>query len=97
MDCPKYRYLAALKFLDLLPATSQTYAVPMIPQGSRYIALPHPVLFLTLYKNKEAIKYTPSEATLEPPALWACLASVARHNRHSILLNLYNLASKTHP
>ena len=92
MDRPKYRFLAVLKNLD-----SQTYAVPMIPPGYQYIVLPHLVLLLKLYKNKEAIQSNPSEATLEPPALLACLASVAIHNINSIFLPLYNLASKTHP
>ena len=34
---------------------------------------------------------------LEPPVFLACLASVVRHNKNSILSLLYNLVSKTHP
>ena len=83
--------------MDLLPSTSQNYAAPLIPRGYQFLALSHTFLFTTLYKNKELIQSTPSEATLEPPALWACLASVARHNLNSILVPFYNLASKTHP
>ena len=93
---PKYRFLEVLQNLDLLPSTSQTYVVTMIPLGSQYIFMSHIVPFPTLYKNKEVIQSTPSEAMLEPPVLLACLASVARHNRNSIFLHIYNLASKTH-
>ena len=97
MDRPKYRFLEAPQTLDWFPSTSQNCAVPMIPRGSRCIALPHPVPFPTLYKNKKAIQSTPSEVTLEPPVLWACLDSMERHNRNYIILPLYDVASKTHP
>ena len=97
MDFPKYSFLEAPQTLDLLPPTSKTCAVPMIPRGSRCIDLPHTVLFLTLFKDKEAFQSPPYEVALEPPALLACLDSVTRHYRSSILLPLYNLAPKTHP
>ena len=68
----------------------------MIPLGSRCIVLPHLVPFLTLYKNKEGIKSTPSELMLEPPVCLACMASVVRQNKNSILPPLYNLSPKTY-
>ena len=48
----KYLSLAVLQHMDLIPSSSQTYAVPMIPLGSRCILMPHLVQFLSLYKNK---------------------------------------------
>ena len=48
-------------------------------------------------QKKEGIQSTPFEAMLEPPVLLACLASVIIHSKNSILLLLYNIASKTHP
>ena len=93
----KYTFLAVLKTLDLLPSTSQTYAVPMIPLGPWFIVLPHLVPFPTLYKNKKGIQFTPSELILEPPDLFTYLASVVMNNRNTILPPLYNISSKTHP
>ena len=93
----KYIYFSVLQSLNLLPSTLKTYVMPMIPLGYWCIVPPHIIPFPTLYKNKEGIQSTPSEAMLEPPVLLACLASVVRHNKNSILPLIYNLASKKHP
>ena len=69
----------------------------MIPLGSQCIVPPHLIPFPALYKNKDGIQSTPSEAILEPPVLFACLASVVRHNKNSIFPLLYNISSKNHP
>ena len=82
MDRPKYRFLAAPKTLDLPPSTSQTCTAPIIPHVSQLNAMPYPVPFRKLYKSKEAVKFNPYEATLEPPVLLACLDFVARHSRN---------------
>ena len=69
----------------------------MIPLGFRCIVPPHLVPFPTLYKHKERIQSTPFEVMLEPPVLLVCLAYVVRHHKNSILILIYNLASKTNP
>ena len=53
--------------------------------------------FPVLYINKDGIQSTPSESILVPPVLLACLYSVVRHNKNSILPLIYNIASKNHP
>ena len=49
-----------------------------------------------LWNFYNILQSTPSEGMLEPPVLLACLASVVRHNKNSILPLLNNLASKNH-
>ena len=68
----------------------------MIKLGYWCIVLPHLFLFPTLYKNKEGIQLTPSEAMLEPPFLFTCLASVVKYNNNYMLPHICNLASKNH-
>ena len=93
----KYLYLSVLQSLNSLPSTTQTYVLPMIPLGYQCIVPPHLVPFPKLYKIKGGIQSTLFEAMLESPVLLACLASVVRHNKNSILPLLYNIASKNHP
>ena len=93
----KYLSFVLLQILNLLPPISKTYIPPIIPLLSHCIVLPHLLLFLTLYKNKKGIQSTPSEVMLEPRVLLACMASVVRRNKNTILPLLYNLASKNHP
>ena len=93
----KYPSFPVLQNLNLPLPTSQTYVVQMIQLGYEFIFLTHIFSCPTLYKNKKEIQYTSYEAMLEPPVLLACMASVVRHNKKSILPLLYNIASENYP